>query len=175
MSSDKVFLIGFMGCGKSTLGRHLAQALGWDFIDLDNYFENKFKTTVSLFFAEFGEDGFRDAERSALYDLKSKTKAVVATGGGAPCFFDNIDFMNEHGVTIYMKTSPEVLAQRLSNSRNVRPLVKGKSGDELIRFIKEKLNSRETYYNKAQVIADAEVTDLNGYLRVLDGAGIEGR
>ena len=175
MSRDKVFLIGFMGCGKSTLGRHLAKALGWDFIDLDNYFENKFRTTVPLFFAEFGEDGFRDAERSALHDLKSFKNSMIATGGGAPCFFDNMDFMNEHGVTIYMKTSPEVLAQRLSNSRNVRPLVQGKSGDELIRFIKEKLNSRETYYNKAQVIADAEVTDLNGYLRVLDGAGIEGR
>ncbi len=164
-----------MGCGKSTLGRHLAKTLGWDFIDLDKYFEKKFRTTVPLYFREFGEDGFRDAERSALHEMKDAKKVIIAAGGGTPCFFDNMDFMNNHGVTVYLQVSPEVLAQRLSNSRNVRPLVQGKSGDELIRYIKEKLNSREPYYNKAQVIADAAVINLDGYLRVLEGAGITGR
>ncbi len=173
MSRNKVFLLGFMGCGKSTLGRHLAKALGWEFIDLDDYFEKKFKTTVPLFFKEFGETGFRDGERAALQDLKSIDKAVIATGGGAPCFFDNMDFMNEHGVTLYMKVSPEVLAQRLSSSKTVRPLVHGKTGDELIAYIEEKLKSREPYYNRASIIADAEVLDLTGYLRVLEGAGIK--
>ena len=172
MSRNKVFLLGFMGCGKSTLGRHLAKALGWEFIDLDDYFEKKFKTTVPLFFKEFGETGFRDGERAALQDLKSINKAVIATGGGAPCYFDNMDFMNEHGVTLYMKVSPEILAQRLTNSKNVRPLVQGKTGAELITYIKEKLKSREPFYNRANIIADAEVLDLSGYLRVLEGIGI---
>ncbi len=172
MSRNKVFLLGFMGCGKSTLGRHLAKALGWEFIDLDDYFEQKFKTTVPLFFKEFGETGFRDGERAALQDLKSVDEAVIATGGGAPCYFDNMDFMNEHGVTLYMKVSPEILAQRLTNSKNVRPLVQGKTGAELITYIKEKLKSREPFYNRANIIADAEVLDLSGYLRVLEGIGI---
>ena len=172
MSNSKVFLLGFMGCGKSTLGRHLAKALGWEFIDLDNFFEKKFKTTVPLFFKEFGETGFRDGERAALQELKDIDKAVIATGGGAPCFFDNIDFMNNHGVTLYMKVSPEVLAQRLTNSKNVRPLVQGKTGDELIAYIEEKLQSREPFYNRANIIADAEVLNLSDYIRVLEGAGI---
>ena len=172
MSNNKIFLLGFMGCGKSTLGKHLAKALGWEFIDLDDFFEKKFKTTVPLFFKEFGETGFRDGERAALQELKDIDKAVIATGGGAPCFFDNIDFMNNHGVTLYMKVSPEVLAQRLTNSKNVRPLVQGKTGDELIAYIKEKLQSREPFYNRANIIADAEVLNLSDYIRVLEGAGI---
>ncbi len=173
MSNDKIFLLGFMGCGKSTLGSHLAKALGWEFIDLDSYFEEKFKTTVPLFFQEFGEAGFRDAERSALHDLKNVTNAVIATGGGAPCFFDNMDFMNQQGETIYMKVSPPILAHRLSNSKNIRPLVQGKTGEELIKYINEKLKSREPFYNRANIIADAEILDLSGYLRVLEGAGIK--
>ena len=173
MSNDKIFLIGFMGCGKSTLGRHLAKALGWKFIDLDSYLEEKFKTTVPLFFKEFGEDGFRDAERSVLHDLKNTTRAVIATGGGVPCFFDNMEFMNQHGVTIYMKVSPSTLAQRVSNSKEVRPLIQGKTGDELIMYINEKLNIREPFYNRAGIIVDAEALDLNGYLRVLEGARVK--
>jgi len=172
MNKELVFLIGFMGCGKSTLGRYLARSLGWRFIDLDHFFEEKFRTTIPLFFKEFGEKGFRDAERSVLHDMKDIKKAVVATGGGAPCFFDNIDFMNDHGITVYMKLTPEILAKRLTESKTVRPLVHEKTGDELISYIREKLAEREPFYNKAQIIVDAEAVSLNGYLRILEGAGL---
>jgi len=168
-----IFLIGFMGSGKSTLGRHLAKAIGWQFIDLDHHFEEKFRTTVPLFFNEFGEAGFRDAEQSALRDMQEMHKTVVAAGGGTPCYFDNMDFMNEHGITIYLKVSPEELAHRLSASKTVRPLVQGKTGEELISYIREKLAEREPFYTKAQIIADAAILDLDGYLRVLEGVGIK--
>ena len=172
MNKELVFLIGFMGCGKSTLGRYLARSLGWEFIDLDHYFEEKFRTTIPLFFKEFGEQGFRDAEHSALHDMKDVKKAVVAAGGGTPCFFDNMDFMNMHGITVYMKLTPEILAKRLAESKTVRPLVHEKKGDELIAYIKEKLASREPFYNKAQIIVDAEAINLNGYMMILEGAGL---
>ncbi len=171
---ERIFLIGFMGSGKSTLGRHLARALNWEFIDLDDYFESKFRTTVPLFFKEFGETGFRDAERASLLDMKEKNKAVIAAGGGTPCFFDNMDFMNENGMTVYIKVSPEELATRLSASRTVRPLIQGKSNEELLDYIREKLAEREPYYNKAGIVADGETLDLDDYLRVLEGAGIRG-
>ncbi len=172
-SPSRIFLIGFMGSGKSTLGRYLAKALGWKFIDLDHYFEDKFRTTVPLFFKEFGETGFRDAERSALKDMQEMQKTVVAAGGGTPCYFDNMDFMNEHGMTIYMKVSPEELARRLSASKTVRPLIQGKTGEELISYIREKLTEREPFYTKAKIVADAGTLELDGYLRVLEGAGIK--
>ncbi len=168
----RIFLTGFMGCGKSTLGRQLAKALDWEFIDLDNYFEDKFRTSIPLFFREFGEAGFRDAERAALLDMKEKEKVIVATGGGTPCYFDNMDFMNNNGITIYIKVAPQELANRLTASKTVRPLIRGKSGDELIGYIREKLAEREPFYNKAGIIADGETLDLNGYLRVLEGAGV---
>jgi shikimate kinase len=169
-----IYLIGFMGSGKSTLGRHLAKALGWNFIDLDDHFENKFRTTVPLYFKEFGERGFRDAERAALLDMENENRAVIAAGGGTPCFFDNMDFMNQTGITVYMKVTPEELAKRLSEAKTVRPLVQGKTGEELIAYIRGKLAEREPFYGKAQIIADASKLDLNGYLRILEEAGITG-
>ena len=171
-SPTLIYLIGFMGSGKSTLGKHLAKALGWKFIDLDDYFEQKFRTTVPLFFKEFGETGFRDAERTTLEDTKDMTKTVIAAGGGTPCFFDNMNFMNQNGITLYIKVSPEELAYRLKISKTVRPLIIGKTGEELTEYIREKLTEREPFYNKAQIIADGEKLDIDGYLRVLGGAGV---
>jgi len=167
---DTIFLIGFMGSGKSTIGRHLARALNRQFIDLDNHIEEKFRTTIPLFFKEFGEAGFRDAERSALHDMKEMKNVVVATGGGTPCFFDNMEFMNKHGITVYIKVSPEELANRLHSSKTVRPLIQGKSKEELINYIIGKLAEREPFYNKARIIADGERLNLDDYLRVIEGA-----
>jgi shikimate kinase len=167
MKHELLFLIGFMGCGKSTLGRQLADLLDWEFIDLDKYIEHKFRTTVPLFFKEFGEKGFRDAERTALHDMKNRTKTIVATGGGASCFFNNMDFMNQHGTTIYMQLSPEILSQRLTGAKVVRPLIKGKSGEELIQFITQKLEEREPFYRQAEIIADAAQLLAVDYLNLI--------
>src|SRR6056297_2600495 len=145
----KIYLIGYMGSGKSTLGRKLAKHAGMQFIDMDHYIEERNCKTVPQIFAEYGEAGFRERERKALEELSDFTNVVIATGGGAPCFFDNIDLMNRTGKTIYLNIDPKILASRLLKSKTERPLIKGKSKEELIDFIDETLKGRNAFYKKA--------------------------
>ncbi|MCT4588490.1 MAG: shikimate kinase [Carboxylicivirga sp.] len=167
----RIFLIGFMGSGKSTLGKRLKTELGWDFIDLDDYFEERFNTTIKQYFADYGENAFREAERSMLSELVNKEKLIIATGGGTPCYFNNMEVMNSHGLTIYIQLSIETIAGRLSEAKQVRPLIIGKTGDELRDFITEKLQDREPYYNQAKVIADGDVLGVDGFVRIINASG----
>jgi len=146
----RIFLIGYMGCGKSTLGRRLSKHLGLQFIDMDHYIEERNCKTIPQIFAEDGEAEFRKKERRALEELAEFTDIVIATGGGAPCFFDNIELMNRTGKTIYLNISPNILADRLMKSKTERPLIKGKSRDELVDFIDETLKKRNEFYLQAQ-------------------------
>lgn len=150
----RIFLIGFMGCGKTTLGRQLAQATGLSFIDLDHHIEEKYHKTVPEIFAEYGEEEFRKMEKEALHEVGHFENVIISTGGGAPCFFDNMDFMNKQGETLYMKLPVEVLADRLINARVERPLAKGKTEEELIDFISETLKKRDEFYMKAKWITN---------------------
>ena len=147
----KVYLIGYMGSGKSTLGRKLAHHLHIPFIDMDSYIEERNYRTIPQIFEEEGEASFRQKEKKALIELSEFTDAVVATGGGAPCFFDNMDLMNKTGRTIFLNIDPGILAHRLLHSKTERPLIKGKSKEELIRFIDESLEKRLSFYKKAQI------------------------
>lgn len=140
MSIKRVFLVGFMGSGKSTLGRLIAKDTSWSFIDLDDYFENKHQTTIANYFELLGEEAFRKAEKETLAEVLNMEKVIVATGGGTPCFYNNMDVMNENGLTLYLKLSPKALVERLKSSKNVRPLVANKSGDELLAFIEDRNN-----------------------------------
>ena len=151
----RIYLIGYMGSGKSTLGCKLAKKLHIPFIDMDHYIEVRNYKTIPQIFAEEGEESFRLKEQKALKELSEFTDVVIATGGGAPCFFDNMYLMNKTGKTIYLNIDPKVLAYRLMHSKTERPLIKGKSKEELIRFIDESLKKRLAYYKKAQV----EITD----------------
>ena len=146
----RVYLIGYMGCGKSTLGRRLSKHLGLQFIDMDHYIEERNCKTIPQIFAEDGEAEFRKKERRALEELAEFTDIVIATGGGAPCFFDNIELMNKTGKTIYLNISPNILADRLMKSKTERPLIKGKSREELVAFIDETLKKRNAFYLQAQ-------------------------
>jgi len=146
----RIYLIGYMGCGKSTLGRKLARYLGMQFIDMDHYIEERNYKTIPQIFAEEGEEEFRKKERKALEELSEFTDIVIATGGGAPCFFDNIDMMNNTGETIYLNIDPKILADRLLKSKTERPLIKGKSREELVSFIDETLNKRNGFYTRAK-------------------------
>lgn len=135
---ERIFLIGFMGSGKTTLGKALAQKLGVDFIDLDLYIETRYHKTVREIFAESGEERFRQIEKSLLHEVADFENVIIAAGGGTPCFFDNIDYMNGHGTCVYLKASVEELCKRLAGGRESRPLLRGKSDEELRLFIDPK-------------------------------------
>jgi shikimate kinase len=149
-----VYLVGFMGSGKTTVGRRLASRLQWKFIDLDRLIEERTSMTIAAIFREYGEARFREIESEALNTIQGGSGTVVATGGGAPCRGDNMDHMLREGLAIYLKMSPAALSSRLENARDERPLIKGLKGDELTAFIAEKLREREKWYARAQVTAD---------------------
>jgi shikimate kinase len=146
----RIYLTGYMGSGKSTLGRKLARHAGLQFVDMDHYIEKRNCKSVPRIFAEEGEAEFRKKERKALEELSEFTDVVVATGGGAPCFFDNMDIMNRTGITIFLNIDPKILANRLLESKTERPLIKGKSKEELVQFIGETLEKRKEFYTKAK-------------------------
>jgi len=171
MEIRRIFLIGFMGSGKSTLGRRLKTELGWDFIDLDDYFEAHYNTTIKAYFADFGEEAFRIAEQKMLKEVATKDRVIIASGGGAPCYFDNMKIINDSGLSIYIKLSIETLAGRLGDANQVRPLVAGKKGEELQNYIREKLSEREPYYTQAKVIADGDVMGVDGFVRIIEASG----
>jgi shikimate kinase len=150
----KYFLVGFMGCGKTTWSRKLAAKLGYEFIDLDHVLEEKAGMSIAEYFSSFGEDAFRKLESEVLKQTGYPENVVVSTGGGLPCFFDHMQWMNANGKTLYIKLSPKTLADRLSNSKTVRPVLQGKQGDELVEFITGKLAERESFYLQAGYIVD---------------------
>lgn len=144
-----IFLIGFMGSGKSTLGRLVSRATGIAFIDLDNYIEGRFSRSISTIFAESGEDGFRDIERRMLHEVAEMEDVLVACGGGTPCFFDNIDYMNSKGTTVWLSADNSVLHSRLMRGRHKRPLIASLDSNGLTRFIVDALARRDPFYSRA--------------------------
>ena len=151
---ERVYLIGYMGCGKTTIGKRLAKSLGWDVIDMDSRIENRYRKTIPDIFASEGEESFRKKERFILEELSALENVVVSTGGGAPCFFDNIDVMNATGLCVYIRMTPEALAARLKNAKANRPLLKDKTEEELADFIKEQLEKRRAFYEQARYVID---------------------
>lgn len=154
-----IILIGYMGAGKTTLGKALADRLGHMFYDLDWYIENRMHRTVQQLFDERGEEGFRLVEHNMLHEVAEFEDVVLSCGGGTPCYFDNMDYMNSRGTTVYLKASADVLFNHLHMGRSVRPLLVGKSEEELMEFITEQLKKREPFYNKAKKIFNVSLLD----------------
>ena len=148
-----------MGSGKTTVGKALAKELGLQFYDLDWYIESRRRKTVPQLFAERGEDGFREIECNMLHVVAEIEDIVLSCGGGSPCFFDNMDYMNRQGEVIWLKADAEVLYKHLLMGKTERPLLKGKSPDELIAFIREQLEKREPFYAKAHHVLDVSLMD----------------
>jgi len=158
---QRIFLIGYMGCGKTTLGGKIAAQLGVAFVDLDKVIEAKYHKTVSEIFSEFGQEYFREIEHNALLEVADYENVLIATGGGTPCFFDNMDIMNSCGDTIYIRLKPEELAARFTKSNVAkRPLLKEKEGAEMIDFIESALTEREIFYMRARYIMDGTDKDI---------------
>lgn len=147
-----IYLVGFMGCGKSFMGKALAQSLGWEFLDMDDFLEANEGMTISQIFAEGGESLFRELEKSYLHATYDFENTVIATGGGAPCFFDNMDWMNTNGTTIYLDTPVTILVERLKKETAHRPLLANKTKEELSDFIQQKLVERAPFYKKSTTI-----------------------
>ena len=148
-----------MCVGKTTIGRDLAKLMNRTFYDLDWYIEERYHTKVSQIFAEKGEAHFRDLERRMLHEVAEFENVVLSCGGGTPCFFDNIGYMNQVGEVFYLKASPETILQHLSMSRGERPLLKDKTPEQLQQFVTEQLAQREPFYSKARHIVDVNVLD----------------
>ena len=142
----KIFLIGYMGSGKSTAGKKLASKLGMDFNDLDEHIESETGETIEQIFDLKGEDVFREMEHNALKSFLEKDNLILSAGGGTPCFFGNMELMNQNGVTIYLKMSADSLASRLVNAKKKRPLIRDMSEFDLKKFITANLEKREPFY-----------------------------
>ena len=158
MGPRRLFLVGYMGCGKSTIGKKLARRTGWQVMDTDREVESREGASVNDIFGYEGEEYFRRCEREVLDSLISgSNKAVISTGGGLPLWSDNMERMNSAGVTIYLKRSAESIASRLSPyGRQRRPKLRGLSDEELILFMRENMKEREPYYLKAHLVLECD-------------------
>jgi len=146
------FLIGFMGSGKSHTGKRLADAMDMDFIDMDELIESNEQQSISEIFEEKGEAYFRVVEQLTLQSIIAENEnAFISTGGGVPCFFDNIDVMKANGIVIYLRATPTLLYSRLQNETQQRPILAEQSREELLYFIRKKLRQRAKYYNQAHI------------------------
>ena len=167
----RIFLVGYMCAGKTTIGSELALKLGYRFIDLDQYIEQHEGKTISALFAEKGEAYFRGLERKALADMFLQKKVVIATGGGTPCQADNMALMNQNGTTVFLNPSLEELVARLEIGKHTRPLLKDKTNAEMRHFIEEMMVQRLPYYSQAQYTCSGDlVTGAQEIIQLLQNA-----
>ena len=159
-----IILIGYMGAGKASVGKVLARRLGMQFYDLDWYIEERFRKKICDLFPEKGAEGFRRIEYNLLHEVAEFEDVVISCGGGTPCFFDNMQYMNARGETVYLKATPDVLFQHLQMGKSVPPLLLNKTPDEVRTFIGEQIKQREPFYTQARHTLD--VTLLDNYEKI---------
>lgn len=159
-----IFLVGYMAAGKTTLGKALARELGYQFIDLDFYIEQRFRKRIPEIFAEMGEPGFRELEARMLREAGEFCDTVVSCGGGTPCFADNMEYMNSAGVTVWLDATIERICQRLLIAKVRRPIVEGKDANELPPFIKNHLEARLPYYTLAKLRIPSDLLESHAQI-----------
>ena len=157
---QRIFLIGFMGAGKTTVGKKLSSQMGLSFIDLDLFIENRYRKTIRQIFEEKGEDFFRELEQKTLREVAEFEDVIISTGGGTPCFHQNMMYMNEKGMTVYLKVSTDELVKRISLNKSARPVLTGHSGNGLNLFVEETITKRKPVYEQAHIVLDAETLDI---------------
>ena len=162
-----VYLLGFMGSGKSTFGKRLASGAGWEFIDLDSLIEDAEAKSVDEIFRFSGENYFRDVEAAMLRTIPHDHNMVIACGGGTPCYRDNMEYMNGSGLTVYIRLDPRSLMHRLVHAKKTRPLLKDMNDKELEEYITTTLAEREIYYKKARIILDGLRADPGKLMEII--------
>ncbi|MFN5664766.1 MAG: shikimate kinase [Bacteroidota bacterium] len=158
--AKNIYLIGMPGAGKSSVGKKLAKVLDYTFIDLDARIEGQEKLTLSEIFASKGEAYFREAEHQCLLQTEHEQSALIATGGGTPCYFNQLEWMNEHGLTIYLEAAPQLLTDRIVSGESKRPLFDGKNPEEILPFIMQLLEARKNCYEQAKLKIKIPVNDF---------------
>ena len=164
----KIYLIGYMCCGKTTIGKKIANKIGYGFVDMDVLFEEKYKITISAFFEKYGQDAFRILEQKLLHTTASMDNMVIATGGGTPCFGDNMEWINANGLSIYLKTNEGFIVDRLKNAKKQRPLVKNILPDDLPSYVAEAIKQREPYYSQATITMPNNEMDLSSIIAEIE-------
>jgi shikimate kinase len=155
-----------MASGKTTVGKRLAKKLNLQFVDMDAFIENRYRKTIAEIFEERNESEFRDIERRILKEVAGFENVVISTGGGLPCFFDNMEVMNAAGLTVYLQVSADELTTRLLSACQKRPLVKNKSAQELKSYVESSLQQRKLFYEKAAIILDCETLFKKGNFEI---------
>jgi shikimate kinase len=150
----KIYLIGYMASGKTNLGREMAEITGMSFADLDELFEEKYKVSILEFFEKYGEELFRKLEQGILLDTEAMDNVIISTGGGTPCFFNNMDFILENGRSVYLKMPVPLLADRMETLHKKRPLLKGVPSGEIEQYITQQLKEREVHYLRANLVTE---------------------
>lgn len=164
----KIFLIGFMGTGKTHWGRLLSEKTGLRFFDLDEQIVNVADKTINEIFAEKGEEAFRLLEKETLHIIsESHESFIMACGGGTPCFFNNIVYMKEQGTVVWINTSPQTIFERLLKEKENRPLLRELTDDQMRNFIAKKIADRRIYYEQAQVTIDEETITIDKFIDTL--------
>ena len=151
---SRIYLIGFMGSGKTTHGKQIARMMGYDFLDMDQWITEKAGKSIPDIFRDHGESWFRKLETEAIREMDKLQKVVISTGGGLPCHGNNMEQLKASGLTIYLQLTPEALLSRLKVSKTERPLLEGKSEAEMFATIKQLLEEREPFYQDAHMIID---------------------
>jgi len=164
---DKIYIVGYMGAGKTTAAKRLAHRLGWEVADTDALFEEKYRISIDDFFQKYDEPLYRKLESEILKSTESLDKVVISTGGGTACYFDNMDWMNQHGLTVFMRISPAAAVDRVLHSRHKRPLARGKTEAELMEFVSQHYAARMPFYERAQITVKSEDLDLEGLIELI--------
>ena len=163
-----IFLIGYMGCGKTTLAKKLASKLSYEWLDTDTFIEKQEGLTISQIFTTHGETYFRTLELKVIKSLDISVPTVVSTGGGLPCFNNLMEQLNQKGITIYLERSPKELFQRLYQGKAKRPLLANKSDQELLQFIEENLEKRNPTYRQSNYILDRDYQTVDKIINLLN-------
>lgn len=167
----RIFLIGFMGSGKTHWGKLLSQRMRLPFYDLDEEITKIEQRSIQQLFHDKGEEYFRVKERSVMEAITADHDSVILScGGGTPCFFNNIDFMKRHGRVVWLNTGVDILVRRLLKEKHSRPLIKSISDEDLRSFIIKKLQDRKMYYEQADVMVQEESVTLDALFKIAEDA-----